>query len=362
MPVYALLLLVVPLLTAVLGAVPAQAQTEAPAGAYLGAARAGYTIYFFGDSLAGGLWAGNIRMTKGNPRITVKGRYKDGSGLSRPRFYDWAKALPPILERNQVDIAVIMIGINDGRPIRLADRQLAVASKEWKEYYQRRVDSVLHVLKTAKVPVYWMQLPPMADLVRDEVSKLITSIQKQRAEAAGVRFVEIRKQFLTGDGAYTDSGEDVEGQFTRLRSRDGVHFIRSGNNKIARIILDTINRDIEISDGTRKPEPSDTIAIAPQSGGISKPIFGRTLNLGETEIIDPRDLPRPDEVTIARSTTTGAVTIGSGIAVTFTTPAETIKNLRDATKPGSAAHTLFAIGNWPETKKGRFDDFSLAVD
>lgn len=340
----------------------AVAQDVGGTGSYLGEPRTGYSIYFFGDSLAGGLWAGSTRMATDNPRLTTKGRFKEGSGLSRPRFYDWSRAIPPIVERNNVDIAVIYIGINDGRTINLGGEQMPVGSPEWREYYSSRVDLLLQVLKTLKVPVYWMELPPMANPVRDEVSKLIASIQKERAVAAGVRYIEIRKLFLKEDGTYTDSGTDVEGQFSRLRSRDGVHFIRSGNNKIARIVLDAIERDIAVADGTREPDPETPVANAPTAEDALKPIFGKALNLGESAVLSPGELPGIDEVMIARPSASGATGLGTKAVEAGFTPAETIESLRQTAQPGSDAASLFSAGQWPKVKAGRFDDDSFSAN
>ena len=343
-------------------ALPAAAQQQSQAGSYLGASRAGYAIYFFGDTLAGGLWAGSTRMAKGNPRITTKGRYKEGSGLARPLFYDWPAAVAPIIERNDVDIAVVMIGINDGQPVRLADRELPVASKEWRDYYQQRVDAMITALQGQSVPVYWVELPPMANPVKDEVTKLVSAVQRERAEAAGVRFVEIRKHFLKEDGTYTDSGRDVEGQYKRLRSRDGVHFIRSGNNKVARMLLDVIERDIAVADGTQEPDPEDVAAATPVAPSGGKPIFGREMNIGEANIVDPDDLPKVDEISIARAVTKGAAGLGNVEVSGNQSGAETLKQLRESAAGDSDARRLFVTGEWPQPQPGRFDDFSVVTE
>ena len=53
-----------------------------------------YEIFVLGDSLAAGLWSGVSRMIDGDMRISLNGRYKEDSGLSRPEYYDWNGALP----------------------------------------------------------------------------------------------------------------------------------------------------------------------------------------------------------------------------------------------------------------------------
>ena len=81
------------------------------AASYLGEPREGYKIFVIGDSLAGGLWAGLTRQIREDDRLSVTGRFKEDSGLARPEIYDWPRAMQGILERNQFDIAVVMIGL-----------------------------------------------------------------------------------------------------------------------------------------------------------------------------------------------------------------------------------------------------------
>ncbi len=88
----------------------ASAQQAETGTGYLGSSRSEYSIFVFGDSLAAGLWAGSQRAAKGNQRLRIKGRFKEGSGLARPQLHDWAKALPKIIESNPMDIAVVLIG------------------------------------------------------------------------------------------------------------------------------------------------------------------------------------------------------------------------------------------------------------
>ena len=63
---------------------------------FLGKSRSEYSIYVFGDTLAAGLWAGSRRVVGNDRRLKVRGRFKEGSGLSRPKHHDWAKAIPKI--------------------------------------------------------------------------------------------------------------------------------------------------------------------------------------------------------------------------------------------------------------------------
>ncbi len=67
-------------------------------------------------------------------------------------------------------------------------------------------------------------------------------MQKERVEAKGARFIDIRHAFANPQGSYTDTGPDDTGEFVRLRSRDGVHFFKQGNNRLAQLVLEAIKQ------------------------------------------------------------------------------------------------------------------------
>src|SRR5215470_9776113 len=75
-----------------------------------------YQVFVLGDSFAAGLWSGVSRNIDGDMRISLNGRYKEDSGLSRPEYYDWNGALPKILASNKIDIAIVMLGSNGAPP------------------------------------------------------------------------------------------------------------------------------------------------------------------------------------------------------------------------------------------------------
>src|SRR6476469_220811 len=189
-----------------------------------------YQVFVLGDSFAAGLWSGVSRNIDGDMRISLNGRYKEDSGLSRPEYYDWNGALPKILDSNKIDIAIVMLGSNDAQPIRDGAMRYAFNTAEWRTAYIKQVDQLIGTLKSAGAAVYWMEMPPMEEDTYDASMKIVSTIHKERAAAAGIRFVETRSQLLD-NGKYSDSGFDDTGEFMRLRSRDGVHFLKEGNNK-----------------------------------------------------------------------------------------------------------------------------------
>jgi uncharacterized protein len=310
------------------------------------AAKDVYQVFVVGDSLAAGLWSGVSRMIDGDMRISLNGRYKEDSGLSRPEYYDWNGALPKILESNKIDIAIVMIGSNDAQPIRDGQMRYAFDTPEWRTAYVVQVDKLMASLKTAGAAVYWMELPPMQADKYDESVKIISAIHAERAKAAGIRFVTTRDAFLD-NGKYAESGFDDTGEFVRLRSKDGVHFLKEGNNKLGSLVVAAINKDIEaaVAAAPDVAEPLPQVETQPVPG------FGQP-----SATLPPpvalQDDTAPEDVAQAKSDYAGALP-------SPTDPA--MAQLAKTTQPGTDASRLFSRGEAITARPGRFDDFTAAA-
>ena len=312
-------------------AAPAAAEAGKP---YL-PRRPTYEILVIGDSLAAGLWSGLARMAESDIRLSVDGRYKEDSGLSRPEFYDWSTALPKILAARPFDVAVILVGSNDPQSIRDGNARYAFGTPDWVAAYAARVDGLLAMLKEKGIAVYWVSPPPMATPNYNESIQQIAAIQKQRAEAAGARYVDIRTALSTPDGRFTDRGLDETGADRRLRSRDGVHFMKSGNNRIGSILLAAIRADIDGGD-----RAVEVLAQESVPGSDAGPVFGQEAASGAQNLVRAAALKIPDH----KAQSPQAADSG---------PLRMIA--------GSGAERLFTTGESPKPPAGRFDDFSAAA-
>lgn len=300
-----------------------------------------YQVFVLGDSLAAGLWSGVSRTIDGDMRISLNGRYKEDSGLSRPEYYDWNGALPKILASNKIDIAIVMLGSNDAQPIRDGAMRYAFDTKEWRAAYVKQVDELMASLKAAGAAVYWMEMPPMQAEQYDASMKAVAAVHKERAEAAGIRFVETRSELLD-NGKYSEMGFDETGEFVKLRSRDGVHFVKEGNNKLASLVMAAINKDIEVAVAAAPPTPPAVAATESQP----VPGFGQPF----------QTLPEPAPGTIGPEQVAQAKSDYAGELPAPNDPA--MAQLARTTKPGTDASRLFSRGEAITARRGRFDDFT----
>jgi len=297
-------------------------------------------VFVFGDKMATGLLAGLWRVLKDNPNYIARGRMYEGSGLARPRYYDWRRAIPKVLGSKPVDIGIILLGANDARNMRVNGKTLLFGSPEWRVAYAQRVDDIVNIFREKGIPLFWVGLPPVADAGRNEALKYINAIFRERTKVSGVRFVDIYKAFSTNSGGYTDKGPDIHGRQTRLRARNGVQFIKAGNTRLAAIVVAALGEGLPEKDNEAAPD-------AAKPDLTSLPQFGYAMPSGEAGLVRAQLLPDRNSIFPAAPVRQNEAAAAARQA-----------HARHAVKPGTAAARLFSSGEWPRSRKGRIDDFS----
>lgn len=338
-PVFALIAVAIGCLVAFGDASLAQQQIAPSTAERTAPPSNGYTVFIIGDGLAGGLWGGTTRVGNRYPEFAITGRFKEESGLARPEIYDWASAVPKILERQYMDIAIVLIGTNDGQDIRSDSGRLAFGSPEWVAAYAADVDEVIRVFIDNGVAVYWVGLPPMRSAKHEEAVSAIAKLQRERVLANGAKYIDVRPVFSNPDGSYAESGIGINGNQLRLRSLDGIKFIKAGNDKLATVVFDAISADLGLA-------PPSAVAAEGGDGlageaATNLPAFGTALADGSVRTLSTSELP----LTLAEQNQV------QGARADLDQAADT------PAAPDSAAAALFDAGRWPAPKPGRIDDF-----
>ena len=192
-------------------------------------------ILVIGDSQAQGLAGGFLRLYVRTPSMRVLDRSKIATGLSRTA-YDWPAAVQKLATTEHADVAVVMFGANDRpniRPHGKVDPKLAAA---FTTKYAAAVTSIVTSLKDAHVPVIWVGHPQVRDKLFNDDMAMLNGIFADAAVKAGAEFVPLWTVFAGADGGYDAYGKGVDGETTRLRADDGVHFNRDGYDVVARLL------------------------------------------------------------------------------------------------------------------------------
>jgi len=205
-----------------------------------------YRLYVLGDSLGDGIWAGLYRAFKPDGNVDVVKKSRVSTGFARTKSFDWNKRLTTILAAEKVHIAVIMVGANDMKPIRLNKKSKAhkLGTPEWREIYTKRIDAFIKKLKKSNSATYWVGLPIMRSATHNNNMQVMNEIFRERAFINGIKFIDTWNGFADQFGRYSAFGPDLTGQVRRLRAADGIHFTISGYRKLAHFVEREIRRDM----------------------------------------------------------------------------------------------------------------------
>ncbi|MGD0184397.1 MAG: SGNH family hydrolase [Roseiarcus sp.] len=202
-----------------------------------------FFIDVLGDSM--GLQAddGLTQAFADKPEISIANKSREASGLVRDDYYDWPKAARELATgKDHIDLIVMMVGINDLQPMRDGADTLDPLSDRWRALYGQRVEAVVAPFQAAHIPVLWVGLPPMrTDRLNAQVVKL-NEIDKEHAEKAGAKYIDIWDAFANQDGQYDAFGPNVDGQTVKLRGADGILFTKAGGRKVAHFLEAEIKR------------------------------------------------------------------------------------------------------------------------
>jgi hypothetical protein len=291
-------------------------------------------LVVIGDSLADWLAYGLDELYADQPDIGVERKIRATSGLIRYDAkndqLDWAQITKDALAAEKPNAIIIMLGLNDRVPMRdkapprpepqrkgeqpaqspasqnaaqgqqgqsapptaanpeaptpaTAEAQRPAPrgsydfhTDRWAELYAKRVDEMIAAVKSRGVPVLWMGLPALRGTKSTGDMSYLDELYRERAEKAGIVYVDIWDGFVDEQGRYAVQGPDFEGQTRRLRTADGVHFTKAGAVKLASYV-DRDLRRILSSHVSPVALPGPEVN-APKPGG-PRPAIGPVLPL-----------------------------------------------------------------------------------
>jgi hypothetical protein len=320
--------------------------TRAPGSPGGAPVKATFFVSVIGDSLGILAAQGLGDAFADKPEISIADQARDLSGLTRDDYYDWPKAArDTIAAKTPVDLVVIMIGINDLQPLKDGGETLDPLSDKWRAVYAQRVESLVAPYREAQIPVLWVGLPSMTDDHFNSQVIALNAIDREHAEKAGAKYIDIWDAFADQSGQYEAFGPDVDGQNSKLRSGpNGIYFTKAGSRKLAHFLEADIRRTFD------KTKPQGDIASLPpdieQEADDINAQIRREMGAEKTEAAGQAPAPKPFAGPILSLTAQPASAHG-----------ELIEALGVAAGAGEQIRALRA-GEAPASQPGRADDFT----
>ena len=216
-------------------------------------------ITVLGDSLAILAAQGLTDAFANRPDVSITTVARDLSGLTRNDYFDWPKAAHDLVTSKQrIDVAVVMLGINDLQQLKDGGVAFDPLSDKWRALYAQRVEDLIAPFRDAHIPVLWVGLPSMPDERFNAQAIALNAIYREHVEKAGGKYVDIWDGFADQNGQYSAFGPDVDGQNARLRSGgNGIYFTKAGSRKLAQFFETDIRQIVD------KGRPQNDIAALP---------------------------------------------------------------------------------------------------
>jgi hypothetical protein len=205
-------------------------------------------VYIGGDSIIRDAGDAFLNVASDTPLFETVLHYENATGLTRPDFYDWPAAFADDMATHRPEVAFILFGGNDSQGLVGGDGRTYPGPSDpgWQEEYARRVGAVMDVLRADDRIVFWVGLPPMRDDGFDGRARIMNAIYEQEASTRPwMSYLDTRPIFGDDDGRYVARKADADGDLVDLRQEDGVHLSQPGATRLARVMLDLIDREIQ---------------------------------------------------------------------------------------------------------------------
>jgi len=148
---------------------------------------------------------------------------------------------------------------------------------QWATLYAKRIDDMIAALKSKGVPIVWVGLPAIRGPKSTSDMSYLDELYRERAEKAGIVYVDIWDGFVDDQGRYAVQGPDFEGQTRRLRTADGLYFTKAGAVKLASYVDRALRR---LTPSYVAPVALPGPETAPKSGSAdARPDVGPVLPL-----------------------------------------------------------------------------------
>lgn len=263
---------------------PAAAQAEdAPTSGLLNPFPEGdiYRLVLIGDDFASGLMPSLAEALAQEPRVQVQRKTLRLDGIIAGDVEAGAKSIEEAGAKSPIDIAVVMVGIDDHGALRnAAGRRIAPGSDEWRDAYGRRIERIVSALKRIRAVIFWVGLPIERRSDWSEDNEQMNDVIREKTTFGGGRYVDIWTSFQDDGGGYNSRGPDLTGKIQVLRDSNGVEFTEAGNRKLAHFVARELSRDLAQARSERivplvggEPEQRKIAALRP-AGTPAAPAAG----------------------------------------------------------------------------------------
>ncbi|WP_273754558.1 SGNH family hydrolase [Bartonella sp. MM73XJBT.G] len=189
-------------------------------------------ILVIGDFAASAVADALKKFFADNSNTVIMNNTMPASGLVRTDYYSWQSNISKLIEQNNPDVIIMMIGANDNQPIKDSYSIINTDQLEWMRIYKQRITEITENLHSSGKSWIWIGQPSFGNDTLTQKMKIFNALYKQETEAAGGYFLDIWSGFSDAEGNFSFSGYDIHGKIAKLRTNNGMHFTAEGKEKL----------------------------------------------------------------------------------------------------------------------------------
>ncbi len=223
-------------------------------------------VLLVGDSMMQGV-APHVARALQKANIPSVDLSKQSTGLAYPSYFDWPATVQKTIPDAGITVMVVFLGANDTWDIFIGGRAERFGSEKWQSVYAQRIDSMVKFAESQNVRVIWLGAPNMGREKINSGVKILNHLYQSEASDGLARYVSTRELLSGGDDTdvYQKHITMDGGKTVTVRTDDGIHFTRVGQQMLSNLIL----RQFAIP--SNAPAASVVPPAAPASNPASNP-------------------------------------------------------------------------------------------
>lgn len=200
-------------------------------------------IVVAGDSTAKSLGEELQGAVVDRPELRVDVEGKVSTGLARSDYFNWGARMSEIVDTDDPEVVLFMVGANDGQSILDGDGAIVAQfdDPDWTEEYRRRIAGIMDLNQGGARRLVWVGEPNVgtgnvqrAIAIGNEVA------EEEAAKRPWVTYFDVAGMVAGPDGGYSEFITLPDGSTARCYGGDGVHLSVKCLDRVMEELIPTI--------------------------------------------------------------------------------------------------------------------------